>query len=572
MNYGFVITKKGLNLITKLMIPIDLVITRIMVGNGRLPENPDPKNFTDLISPIALATSTVPVVNNRQLEFKVEYRNEFGTDLGKSGGLRTGFWLNEYGVFAQDPDDGEILLYYATLGDYPQWVQPFAPGMTDVRRYPVAIGLNSDANVRLEYPSVAFLTAEDLSEHNLCETAHENRFSDLLAQMNARAGQTMPLAPTGGQHTATGGRWNRLSDELTTRAVVLVSEDVPATFDGTHIRIPPGDFERLDVFRVSFAGARARIEKDPPRQTHHAVGEDFEHYAFDYDAEEMRIGVRRLGIAAGNRNLLINGDFRNPVNQQGLLEYTNTANAGRYSIDMWLARQSVRVNVLPGKGIAVTGAGGDTITRLFTQFIENGAILEGETVTMSVEMGGEIHSATLKVPGVDGPSPSIAGLPNPAIVAFPDLNLRLILAQSGEHLAFSVHVPPQETVEISRVKLELGPVSTLANDPPPDFGTELLKCQRYQVIWGPQGYRLRASNAISNMFNVFVPTPVNMRTCPVLTGTPTVHPFNGTIELPYESISLMHRENFIWMVFSRQNHNAADVWVNLNGCAFDANL
>ena len=172
MNYGFVITRKGLNLITKLLMPAELVFTRVMVGNGRLPENPDPANFTDLIAPIAQATSTTPKVNNHQLEFKIEYRNDLGVDLGESGPLSTGFWLNEFGIFALDPDEGEILLYYATLGDYPQWVQPFITGMLDVRRYPVSIGLNNNATVKLEYPSVAFLNADDLDEHNQYPGAH----------------------------------------------------------------------------------------------------------------------------------------------------------------------------------------------------------------------------------------------------------------------------------------------------------------------------------------------------------------------------------------------------------------
>ena len=178
MNYGFVITRKGLDLITKLLIPTDLVLTRVMVGNGRLDQSSDPKSFTDLVSPIAQATSTVPIVNNHQLEFVVEYRNDL------NGGLPTGFWLNEFGVFAQDPDIGEILLYYATLGDYPQWVQPFSPGMLDVRRYPVSIGLNNDATVTLAYPAVAFLTAEDLDKHNQDPNAHWAIIANLQRQID----------------------------------------------------------------------------------------------------------------------------------------------------------------------------------------------------------------------------------------------------------------------------------------------------------------------------------------------------------------------------------------------------
>jgi len=178
MNYGFVITRQGLDLITKLLIPTDLVLTRVMVGNGRLDETSDPINFTDLISPIAQATSTTPIVNNHQLEFVVEYRNDL------NGGLNTGFWLNEFGIFALDPDLGEILLYYATLGDYPQWVQPFVPGMLDVRRYPVSIGLSNDATVNLQYPAVAFLTAEDLQAHNTDPNAHYDLIANLQRQID----------------------------------------------------------------------------------------------------------------------------------------------------------------------------------------------------------------------------------------------------------------------------------------------------------------------------------------------------------------------------------------------------
>jgi len=184
MNYGFVITRKGLDLITKLLIPNDLVLTRVMVGNGRLGETSDPINFTDLISPIAQATSTTPIVNNHQLEFTVEYRNDLGIDLGTSGGLATGFWLNEFGVFAYDPDIGEILLYYATLGDYPQWVQPFLPGMLDVRRYPVSVGLSNNAVVKLGYPAIAFLTAEDLEAHNTDPNAHYELIANLQQQID----------------------------------------------------------------------------------------------------------------------------------------------------------------------------------------------------------------------------------------------------------------------------------------------------------------------------------------------------------------------------------------------------
>ena len=41
-------------------------------------------------------------------------------------------------------------------------------------------------------------------------------------------------------------------------------------------------------------------------------------------------------------------------------------------------------------------------------------------------------------------------------------------------------------IDIRRVKLELGSVSTLQNDPPQDYGEELRKCQRYFIRYNNQ--------------------------------------------------------------------------------------
>ena len=157
--YGFAVTVDGLDLIATLLIPEQLRITRVMVGSGRAAPGADLANFTDLIAPIAQATSTVPSVKDRVVQFAIEYRNDM------NGGLPTGFWLNEYGVFAIHPTKGEILLYYGTLGNYPEWMFAFGPGMLNVRRYPVSIGFTNDVEVVIEYPTVAFMTADDVDNY-----------------------------------------------------------------------------------------------------------------------------------------------------------------------------------------------------------------------------------------------------------------------------------------------------------------------------------------------------------------------------------------------------------------------
>ena len=62
------------------------------------------------MAPVAAATSTVPTYDGASVKMIVEYRSDL------NGGLDEGFWLNEFGIYAYDPDEGEVLIYYGCLG------------------------------------------------------------------------------------------------------------------------------------------------------------------------------------------------------------------------------------------------------------------------------------------------------------------------------------------------------------------------------------------------------------------------------------------------------------------------
>ena len=126
MSRGFVITQAGKKLLAELVIIGELNITRVMVGKGELPQGQSPEYFTDLIEPVTQATSSIPVVKNGVISFIVEYRNDL------NGGLQEGFWLKEFGVFAKDGEN-EILLYYASLGEYPQYVEAYENGKVNIK-------------------------------------------------------------------------------------------------------------------------------------------------------------------------------------------------------------------------------------------------------------------------------------------------------------------------------------------------------------------------------------------------------------------------------------------------------
>lgn len=155
--YGFFVPAAGRSYIAGLMAGETLEISRIMVGSGKPATLEDMASLTDLVAPVAQGTSTEPLRKGDSVEMVVEYRSDL------NGGLSTGFWLNEFGVFAMDGDD-EVMIYYGCLGDFPQWVSAYNQGAIDIRRYPVVLQVAEAVDVVIAYPALAFMTAEDVEE------------------------------------------------------------------------------------------------------------------------------------------------------------------------------------------------------------------------------------------------------------------------------------------------------------------------------------------------------------------------------------------------------------------------
>lgn len=159
VEYGFTITKAGRRILAGLLANETLTVSKVMVGKGRVETVEEMVERTDLAEPVALATSTAPVLSEdgSSVSFIVEYRSDL------NGGLTEGFWLSEFAVYAPSPDTGEdVAIYYATLGDYPQYVQAYQNGANDIRRFPVTIAIAVGSDVSFEFPPLSFMTAEDV--------------------------------------------------------------------------------------------------------------------------------------------------------------------------------------------------------------------------------------------------------------------------------------------------------------------------------------------------------------------------------------------------------------------------
>ena len=179
------------------------------------------------------------------------------------------------------------------------------------------------------------------------------------------------------------------------------------------------------------------------------------------------------------RNILHNWDFRNPVNQRGLLEYVVPG----YTVDRWMMVNTGYAVGMEDGFVSVSKTGAASGEVAFRQIIERPGLYAGKTYTASIRYRtsseGEFYLAISLVgirPVWLPASPEWTTVSME--VSFPPGDPRLFLFS-----ACITHPSPAGShIDVQAAKLELGAVSTLLNDPPADFGMELLKCQRYYEI------------------------------------------------------------------------------------------
>ena len=194
---------------------------------------------------------------------------------------------------------------------------------------------------------------------------------------------------------------------------------------------------------------------------------------------EKAFAQLNIGTAGSNRNLLDNPWFT--VNQRNFTTSTGVNNF--YSVDRWYIARGTGTISKTSNGITINGVGASRETT-FQQMIDCGD-LTGRTVTLSVNDGGTIRQITGTVPArTTSNNIFIWFTLRDGVSAF----LYAMATSSAYAYMFQLQVNAGYTLDLRAVKLELGSVSTLANDAPPDYGKELAKCQYYFRRWSsPSG-------------------------------------------------------------------------------------
>lgn len=227
-----------------------------------------------------------------------------------------------------------------------------------------------------------------------------------------------------------------------------------------------------------------------------------------------------------------------PINQRGQTSYTGIG----YGIDRWKIVNSDSALSITNAGMTIANSttSGDGIICV-GEFIEPSQITIGAVYTVSVLVSGTSGNGQWSAsPSFVDPSSvgdfvlSGAGLFSATFIAGPPIN------QDNWYFYFwKTAANTEDSITIQAVKLELGPVQTLAhqdaegnwvlNDPPPNFQQELAKCQRYylKAVSG-QYYPGCMFTSTNGMF--LIPTPVQMRSTPAfsLVSGATLRCYDGT--------------------------------------------
>ena len=207
-----------------------------------------------------------------------------------------------------------------------------------------------------------------------------------------------------------------------------------------------------------------------------------------------------------NPNLLINSDFRNPINQRGASSYSGL---GNYTIDRWRLLTNTAILTVNQNSITLNGS--------FSQYIEM-PLIEGD-YTMSISINGVVYRSTIN---------NFKGAWVPKEIG--ENNNTWALAYTNNCLRLEYY--PQVEVNIEWIKLEQGSIATPFV--PRSYGEELAMCQRYD--WSYTGNFMvgRARYAGTASYYNGIMFPVEMRatpTCKITAVTGTDSTSNDETEM-----------------------------------------
>jgi hypothetical protein len=177
---GAILTNKGRSLQAKVEGGLcQLALTKLKTGDGTLAPGQTLEALTDLVSPKQNIGISAVVVDEDQPGVV------YVKGILSNASLTTGYLVKELGLFATDPDDGEIL-YAVTVDSNPDYLQDNTSATVITEALKLAIAVSNTSDVVATLDPEGLLTVEDMDIHNADEDAHDGilqKVSTLLADV-----------------------------------------------------------------------------------------------------------------------------------------------------------------------------------------------------------------------------------------------------------------------------------------------------------------------------------------------------------------------------------------------------
>lgn len=154
-NYiGVHLTKKGRNLIAKGLTGTQIQFTRVKIGDGQ-PAGQKLDELSDLIAPKKeLSINSIKAEGDGQCRVRTHLTNI---------GLEVGLFVYELGVFALDPDDGEILYGYTTA-ETPDFLPPEGGATLINHQFDLMTIVGNATNISTKFDVDGYVSQADFDE------------------------------------------------------------------------------------------------------------------------------------------------------------------------------------------------------------------------------------------------------------------------------------------------------------------------------------------------------------------------------------------------------------------------
>ena len=186
---GLILTQQGRQLQAKVEAGTKLVITKLKLGSGVLPEGKQMEELRDLVTPKQnVGIATIEAQNDGTCKLSATISNI---------GLQAGYYVRELGVFATDPDKGEIL-YLVAHDSAPDYL-PAEGGATVVsQEFAVYVSASNTDNVVAQIDAGALATMgyvqlsvknhnDDIDAHSAAIGKHNSAASVHTANLASKA-------------------------------------------------------------------------------------------------------------------------------------------------------------------------------------------------------------------------------------------------------------------------------------------------------------------------------------------------------------------------------------------------